>query len=696
MPMDLNEVIESFFDESQEGLDLMESGLLKLRPGEHDSESINEVFRAAHSIKGGGGIFGFGEISDFMHGVETMLDQLRSETREVTQDITTLLLETVDCARHMFKSARNKQPHDIEHAQTLQNRIQAVLDEGAVKIETSPTQTTQIVENNIAPSEAGPSNWDIDFKPHAGMLAKANDPLRMIRELDGLGELKSTVSIQQLPSFDQLDPAECYLSWNLQLEANTSENEINDIFAWVADECDLSISSPNAKPQATSSEPAPVSQTNKNESEKIAETPAPTPEPNKTSTAQATPTSAQNNTNVADSIRVNIDKVDDLINLVGELVITQSMLSNFNGEIDEKNIEQFRSGMSQLVRNTRDLQDSVLQIRMLPIGFCFNRFPRLVHDICNKLGKKVQLTLSGEETELDKTVLERITDPLIHLVRNSLDHGLETPEQRHASNKPEVGQLNINAYHESGNIVIEVTDDGAGLNNRKIRAQAIKNGVITEDEPLSTHQIHNLIFQPGFSTADAVSNISGRGVGMDVVKRNINDLGGEVWLESEVGIGTRISIRLPLTLAILDGQLLRVGHEVYIMPLMSIIETLQVNTEKVNSLPGNTQLYRLRDTHIPIIRLSNAFSVKSEATKLEDGLLVIVDSERQRFGIWVDELLDQQQVVIKSLESNFKHIKGLSGATILGDGTVALILDVNGIIERSGQRSSSAFNLEVA
>lgn len=681
--MDLSEVIESFFIESQERLDLMESGLLKLKPGELDAESINDIFRAAHSIKGGGGIFGFGEVSDFMHGVETLLDQLRGKVRPVTQEITALLLEAVDCTREMLNAAHEKRPHDAARASELERQMLAILGDSPPPQEPAKTCANIDIDDNE------PRQWHIYFKPHPGMLAKANDPLRMIRDLEELGDLKSSVDISDLPDFSEVDPTECYLSWKLTLTTEHPKKDIEEVFAWVADECDLEISTDTIETAQHPTEgSATQQQAPQNQDVSSGQRPK-TINTIKSSTATTPSTTSE-------SIRVSIDKIDDLINLIGELVITQSMLSNFNDDgINERNIEQFRTGLSQLIRNTRDLQNSVLKIRMLPISFCFNRFPRLVHDISHKLGKKVQLTLSGEDTELDKTVLERITDPLIHLVRNSLDHGLETPEQRRTHNKPEQGRLDITAYHESGNIAIEVIDDGAGLNTRKIRAQAIKNGLITEDENLNKQQIHNLIFSPGFSTADSVSNLSGRGVGMDVVKRNINDLGGDVWLESEPGEGTRVSIRLPLTLAILDGQLLRVGEEVYIMPLMSIIETLQVNPQKVNTLPGDIMLYRLRDTHIPIIKLSDEFSVGSEAQNLEDGLLVIVDSERQHFGIWVDELLDQQQVVIKSLESNFAHVKGLSGATILGDGTVALILDVNGIIENSGQRNS-ALSLEVA
>ena len=662
--MELSDVIDSFYDESLEGLDLMEDGLLNLQPGQIESETINEIFRAAHSIKGGGGIFGFTEISDFMHGVETLLDQLRSGVREASNELTQLLLESVDCARQMFKASRDKSvlPQDrIDNLKIQQDNALVEIDATPDKIDLNEATTASAPEDKTDPSS---QHWQITFKPQPGMLAKANDPLRMIKELAELGSITSRAILDELPSFEEIDPVECYLGWDIELEASTSKTEIEDIFAWVLDECELIIKAPEQ----------PI------EPENIKASPAIAPEPSANANQQ------NSGANASDSIRVSIDKIDNLINLVGELVITQSMLSRFDSGDTELDLEAHRNGLSQLNRNTRDLQESVLQIRMLPIGFCFKRFPRLVHDICNKLNKQVDLKLSGEDTELDKTVLERINDPLVHLVRNSLDHGMEDKDTRLKNNKPETGTIELNAYHESGNIIIEVIDDGNGLNTSKIKERAIEREIIGEDEELNDDQINNLIFQAGFSTAEAVSDLSGRGVGMDVVKRNINELGGDVWLESNQGIGTKVSIRLPLTLAILDGQILRVGNEIYVIPLSAIIETLQIDPERVNTLPGDAQVYRLRDQHVPIIRLDEAFNTAAEADNLEDGLLIVVDSERQRYGLWVDELLDQQQVVIKSLVSNFKQIRGISGATILGDGRVALILDVTGIVTACGRR----------
>jgi two-component system chemotaxis sensor kinase CheA len=380
------------------------------------------------------------------------------------------------------------------------------------------------------------------------------------------------------------------------------------------------------------------------------------------------------------SIRVGTDKVDTLINLVGELVITQSMLSQMGEHFDPQKLPQLIDGLEQLERNTRELQEGIMRIRMLPISFAFNRFPRLVHDLSAKMGKQVELKLTGEQTELDKTVMEKIGDPLVHLVRNSLDHGLETSERRIAAGKPETGLLHLNAYHQGGNIVIEISDDGAGLDEDKILQKAIERDLVSPSETLTADKIHELIFLPGFSTADVVSDVSGRGVGMDVVRKNINSLGGSVEVHSERGVGSTFTIRLPLTLAIMDGQIIQVAEQKYIIPLISIIESVEIKPDTVKNVTGKGELYPLRDEYVPLIRLGDVFNLQSETECLEDGLLVVVECEDHKVGLFVDELLAQQQVVIKSLETNFRKVVGVAGATILGDGSVALILDIAGLM----------------
>ncbi len=630
--MDFKEVVEAFFVESFEGLDMMESGLLSMEPGHTDPELIHAIFRAAHSIKGGGGTFGFGEVSDFMHAVEALLEELRQGKRETTSALLELLLESVDCAREMLRESQYN--HPLPH-----NRISKLLTQlqGQLLKKTNNNNNNTITNNN-----GTQQHWHIRFKPLPDLLRSGNDPIKIFRELQQLGRLESRSYSNSVPKLSALESKKIYLRWHLDLHTDANEAQIKEVFEWVDDECDLEI----------------------NLQEKKSSKPSNSGDPQ-----------------TAESVRVSIEKIDNLINLVGELVITQSMLSRFENNVGEHNIYHLQAALRRLMLNTRELQENVLQIRMLPIRFSFNRMPRLVHDTCKKLNKKVDLQIIGEETELDKTVLEKINDPLVHLVRNSLDHGMELPEERLALGKPERGTIELKAFHEGGNVVIEVHDNGRGLNFEKIMEKAKHKNLITHDDNMTQEQIGNLIFHPGFSTVDEVSDLSGRGVGMDVVKRNINELGGDVWVQSKPGQGTTITIKLPLTLAILDGQLVKIKNETYIIPLISIIETLQIQPERINELPGKYPLYRLRNTPIPIINLQTVFSSLPDKSGIsKDDLLVIVDSERQNFGILVDELLDQQQVVVKSLETNFKSIQGISGATILGDGTVALILDIQGII----------------
>lgn len=385
---------------------------------------------------------------------------------------------------------------------------------------------------------------------------------------------------------------------------------------------------------------------------------------------------------------MGIDKVDNLINLIGELVITQSMLSELCTNFTMEKLERLNNGLEQLQQNTRELQESVMRIRMLPISFAFNRFPRMIRDMSAQIGKKVELKMSGENTELDKTVMEQISDPMVHLVRNAIDHGMELPEKQLAAGKSETGTIHLNAFHRGSNIIIEIIDDGNGLDTELLYNKAVEKGVISAGDELSEQEIFALIFAPGFSTAAVVSDISGRGVGMDVVRRNISALGGRIEIDSKLGQGSTFRIHLPLTLAILDVQLVRVGSQVYVVPLVAIVESLQIKKELVNTVSGNMMLYRLREDNVPIIPIYQEFAIEAENTHLEDGLLVVVEGEGQKIGLLVDDLLSQQQVVIKSLKSNYKNIEGISGATILGDGSVSMILDVPGLIRRVSEQSS--------
>jgi two-component system chemotaxis sensor kinase CheA len=693
------EIVKVFFQESREGLDAMETGLLGLG-ATADTENINTIFRAAHSIKGGSATFGFAEVAAFTHGVETLLDEMRNGVRPVTSEAVQTLLQACDCMREMIAATEAEQPLDQGRIATLNSDITHILGE---RPNEAPAPASSAPNHGAGPaaSAAGPAaaaeqstGWRIAFEPVAELLRLRNEPARMFAELERLGTFAAQADVSRLPALDALDPESCYLSWTLEVSGQIPRPKLDEIFDWVDSHCRLEFTSTGASAAAPSAAVQAAPQA-------LAAGAAPSAEAKAAPHADAERSPAVANVPVqkaaaeSGSIRVATEKVDGIINLVGELLITQSMLSGFADGIDPDDLDRLRQGLSQLARNTRELQESVMQIRMLPISFAFNRFPRIVHDLSRKLSKKVELKLSGEGTELDKTVLEKISDPLVHLVRNALDHGLEIPERRLAAGKQETGTLELAAFHEGGNIIIEVRDDGAGLNKIKILQKARERGLVAADQELTDEQIDNLIFMPGFSTADQISDVSGRGVGMDVVRRNINDLGGHVQISSKEGLGSTIRIRLPLTLAILDGQLVRVGKEIYIISLLAIVETIQVPRERVNKLVGRTEVFRLREEYLPVVKLCDQFGVEPDSRSAEDGLLVVVEADGKRAGVLVDDLLAQQQVVIKSLESNFKSVSGIAGATILGDGTVALIIDVPGLI-RSVINSGGAISAHAA
>ncbi len=667
MSIDVSQFHQTFFEESFEGLDIMESGLLEL-DDRTDPETINAIFRAAHSIKGGSATFGFNEVATFTHAMETLLDEMRDGRRTADRATVDVLLKAVDCLRETIAALRDGKTADMEQAREIQAQMETLLGQATAVQDVSATP----VQNGDG-VKGQPQTWEIVFKPRAHLLQTGNDPARLIRELEQLGALKVQVNDSALPPLDQMEPERCYLSWRMRLGGSVDEAAIREIFEWVEDDCELDIHPLTPQPAAA-----------ERKSEARKEYTGGKPASDGTA-AQPRKTAAKD----SGSIRVSIDKIDHLINMVGELVITQSMMGNLDGgfeDFDVNRLEKLREGLALLERNTRELQESVMRIRMLPISFVFSRFPRMVHDLSQQLGKKVHLEMSGEQTELDKTVMEKIGDPLVHLIRNSIDHGIEPPEARLAAGKPEAGTVLLHAYHKGGNIVIEISDDGAGFDRDKILRKAKEKGLVEEEAQLPDDKIYELIFQPGFSTADTVSDVSGRGVGMDVVRRNIRELGGNVEVNSRHGQGTTFSIRLPLTLAILDGQLVKIGDETFIIPLVSIVESLQIKPEYVNSIAGRPQLYKLRDEFIPILCSHRIFNLGSAPRSLSNGLLVVIEGSGHKAALYVDELLGQQQVVIKSLETNFQRVAGISGATILGDGTVAMILDVEGLVHLARQQ----------
>jgi len=688
MSVDLSQFHQVFFEESYEGLDVMESALLNIDISAIDDETINEIFRAAHSIKGGSGTFGFVDIAGFTHVVETLLDLIRSDQFEMKADHVDLFLRSVDCIRTMINQLESGASCDMEVADELKIAFNLLLD-GEASPDTDSNSGSIEGDNQSDASDS--EGWQIYFKPELDILRTGNDPVRMFRELAELGELTVSAVIDEIPSISDIDPEACYMAWNLTLWGSATEAQVNEVFEWVVDDSELTITPLSLTGGEAEQEQEQEQVVVTDEKEKLSEpvlenVQEQINEPVDATLKQAVkkPASKKDTKTESASIRVGTDKIDDLINMVGELVITQSMLSELGKDFSIESMPKLMEGLEQLSMHTRELQENVMRIRMLPISFAFSRFPRLVHDMSKNLNKKVELILLGEQTELDKTVMERIGDPLVHLVRNSLDHGLELPENRVASGKDEMGKITLNAFHQGGNIIIQIIDDGAGLNKEKILSKAIENGLVSASDNLTNDQINDLIFLPGFSTAEAVTDISGRGVGMDVVRRNIQDLNGSVEVESKEGEGSVFTIRLPLTLAILDGQLINVGDQVYIFPLVSIVESIQSHDQMIHRVSGGCDVLRLRNEYIPIIKLWEVFNIKSDHETVEDGLLVIVEGDNIKVAVLVDDLLAQQQVVIKSIRENYRPVHGVSGATILGNGTVSLILDISGLIKLAG------------
>ena len=659
--VDLTQFHKTFFEESREGLDAMEAALLALDSGSTDHELVHTIFRAAHSIKGGAATFGFADVAAFTHVAESLLEEVRSERRVVDSGLIELLLRSVDCLRAMLDRSSLGQP--VADAESEALRVELVrLVSGEVAAPASAA----------APAAAPVSGWAIGFTAMPHLLQTGNDPLRLFRELQQLGRLevvRAFVTDSAPAQLAELDPSQCHLGWELRLHGAVARGDVDAVFDWLDGDCELTVAplvDVAAALPPTPDVPMPAA--------------AVTPRPVRETAAASTEGS---------SIRVGIDKVDALINMMGELVITQSMLSDIGEHFHPSQLERLREGLLQLERNTRELQESVMRIRMLPIGSVFNRFPRLVRDLERKLGKQVKLELHGEHTELDKTVLEKIGDPLVHLVRNAIDHGLESPEQRRAAGKNETGTLRLDAYHEGGNIVVQISDDGAGLNRAAIVAKAEQRGLIRPGQEVDDAEVAELIFQPGFSTAAQATDLSGRGVGMDVVRRNVRDLGGSVGVRSQSGKGSVFTIALPLTLAIIDGLVTAVGEERYIVPLISIVESLRLRPEMVRKIAGGGEVFHFRNEYLPIMRLHRAFGCNAAITEIERGIVVVVEEEGRRVGLLVDDLLGQQQAVVKSLEAHYQRVQGISGATILSDGSVALIVDVCGVV-RLGQRSKAA------
>ena len=710
---------QTFFQECEEQLAELESGLLAMEAGDSDPETVNAVFRAVHSIKGGAGAFSLDDLVRFAHVFETAMDHVRAGRLAATPEVLKIKLRAADVLADLVRAARDGTEVDESRCHSLAEELRALDPNGGVEEEDDLSdlnfQPVLVQFDGLDEDEEEPiafSNpqhvFAIKFKPQPSLYAKANETAVLLRELNNLGDMQVKCDASDLPHLSELDPEGAYLTWHIELTTDRDEAAIREVFEFVAWDCDLEIDSPDRASASTLDDElaallARVRESAPGEDDAAVETmvavaPAQAAvEPKKQAQSVPAPVvplpTKQGSTkpggdvdvkSAAPTIRVDLDRVDRLINLVGELVINQAMLSQRVLEAGLARASSVAVGLDELEQLTREIQDSVMAIRAQPVKSVFQRMPRLVREIAAMTGKAVRLVTDGEATEVDKTVIERLTDPLTHMIRNAIDHGLESPEARLAAGKPEEGLVRLSALHRSGRIVIEVSDDGAGINRPRVKSIAVDKGLISPEAILSDEEIDNLIFLPGFSTASTISDISGRGVGMDVVKRSIQALGGRISIASRPGQGSTFTMSLPLTLAVLDGMVVTVAHQTLVVPLTAIVETLQPKANEVHGMGDSARVISIRNKFTPLIDVGRELSYRSgDADPLASVALLVETEGGGRSALLVDAIQGQRQVVIKSLEANYRHVPGIAAATILGDGRVALILDVDAVVASS-------------
>ncbi len=741
--MDMNEIKEIFFQECEEQLAELESGLLKMNDGDRDPETVNAVFRAVHSIKGGAGAFGLDDLVAFAHVFETTLDCVRSNKLEPTQDVLKVMLKSADVLADLTNAARDGGSVDESRSRGLVKELEALAN-GELP---APSAAVEAPAAKPAPVAAAPAPkptddsgfqpipfsfddfggeeevgsdlpaYEITFKPRSDLYSKGNDATLLLRDLSRLGEMSVYCNMDALPGLDELDAEAAYFYWNITLKTDKGEDAIRTVFEFAEWDCDLQITAGEEKVTAPDAEELPMipvpfdlSILDDGATEAPAEQPkadvaaavaaaetasnvtqmaaaaARVEKKESAAAAAASAAAAQNSAaaSAGQTIRVDLDRVDRLINLVGELVINQAMLSQSVIENDTTGTSSINMGLEELQQLTREIQDSVMAIRAQPVKPVFQRMSRIVREIADMTGKTIRLITEGENTEVDKTVIDKLSEPLTHMIRNAVDHGIETPEKRAAAGKNVEGTVRLTAKHRSGRILIELADDGAGINREKVKQKAIANELIPADANLTDEEIDNLIFLPGFSTADKISDISGRGVGMDVVKRSIQALGGRINITSKPGQGSVFTMSLPLTLAVLDGMVVTVAGQTLVVPLTAIVETLQPEAAAIHSFGANHRLISIRNSFCPLVDVGRILNFRATQANPVEGVALLVESEGggQR-ALMVDAIQGQRQVVIKSLEANYTHVPGIAAATILGDGRVALILDVDAVVGAS-------------
>ncbi|MBY5353894.1 chemotaxis protein CheA [Rhizobium leguminosarum] len=750
--MDMNEIKEIFFQECEEQLAELESGLLKMNDGDRDPETVNAVFRAVHSIKGGAGAFGLDDLVAFAHVFETTLDCVRSNKLEPNQDVLKVMLKSADVLADLTNVARDGGSVDESRSRGLVRELEALAN-GEMP---SPSASAEAPAPRAAAKAAPASTpkptddsgfqpvpfsfddfggeddagsmpaYEVIFKPRYELYSKGNDATLLLRDLSRLGEMTIYCNTDDLPGLEELDPEGAYFFWNVTIKTDKGEDAIRTVFEFAEWDCELTVKPvAEARADATSNDELPmvpvpfdlsildetgameeVSASDARAEETAAAVAAAETASNVTqmvaarvekkesaaAAAAAASAAAQNNSaGAGQTIRVDLDRVDRLINLVGELVINQAMLSQSVIENDTTGTSSINMGLEELQQLTREIQDSVMAIRAQPVKPVFQRMSRIVREIADMTGKSIRLITEGENTEVDKTVIDKLAEPLTHMIRNAVDHGIETPEKRAAAGKNTEGTVRLTAKHRSGRILIELADDGAGINREKVRQKAIDNDLIPADSNLSDEEIDNLIFLPGFSTADKISDISGRGVGMDVVKRSIQALGGRINITSKPGHGSVFTMSLPLTLAVLDGMVVTVAGQTLVVPLTAIVETLQPEAAAIHSFGANHRLISIRNSFCPLVDVGRILNFRATQANPVEGVALLVESEGggQR-ALMVDAIQGQRQVVIKSLEANYTHVPGIAAATILGDGRVALILDVDAVVGASRGQSLKA------
>ncbi|HEX3367467.1 chemotaxis protein CheA [Phenylobacterium sp.] len=695
---------ETFFQECEEQLAELESGLLAMEAGDTDPETINAVFRAVHSIKGGAGAFSLEALVRFAHVFETALDEMRSGRLAATDVVLKTLLRAADVLADHVRAAHDGSAVDEAHTAELAEELKALDPNGATAGEESGGEEDwgdfefKPMSVDVPAAPAGPSGWQVRFKPRADLYAKANEAALLLRELGRLGETAVELDTSGLPALTDLDPEAAYLAWTVTVTGDVDEAQVREVFEFVDGDCELEMT-PLTTAEDGEAPAAPVEDPGETldigallaRVQAVADPPSPqqvspaapapaaaaTPEPSSPPDGQGQPRKPE----AGATIRVDLERVDRLIDLVGELVINQAMLSQRVMEAGFARASGVAMGLDELEQLTREIQDSVMAIRAQPVKSVFQRMPRLVREVAAMTGKPVRLITDGEGTEVDKTVIERLADPLTHMIRNAIDHGLESPEKRAEAGKPAEGVVRLTAAHRSGRIVIEVADDGGGINRERVKSIAIEKGLVAPDAALSDEEIDNLIFMPGFSTASEVSDISGRGVGMDVVRRSIQALGGRITISSRPGKGSTFTMSLPLTLAVLDGMVVSVQGQTLVAPITAIVETLLPKAGDVHSLGGSARVIAIRDTYVPLIDVGQALGYRAGPMDATQGVALLIEGEGgARAALLVDAIQGQRQVVIKSLEANYRQVPGVAAATILGDGRVALILDIDTIV----------------